>query len=163
VVAISKGGIPGYDEFTDSFHPMPKVNRVIAVAIADGMAEAGIGPEQRPAGAKERATASARLDEVVASIPMLIHTAMVSAILHGDPAKAVALGRTLSEQDIMTLQPVTGVYLGWALVKNGELDAAREWHQKLKVVFGNAQNLPPLQTDEDIVRNAFGGDVFAWF
>ena len=165
VVAISEGGIPGYDEFTDSFHPMPKVNRAIAVAIADAMAAAGIGPAQRPPDAKERQTASARLDQVVAGIPVPLHTAIVSAILRGEPQKAVALGRTLPEKEMMTLQPVTAVYLGWALAKSGDDAAAREWYRKLReqTSYDNAQNMPPLTTDEDIVRNAFGGDVFSWF
>lgn len=165
VVAVSSGGIPGYDEFTDSFHPMPKINRVIAASIADTMAAAHIGPAQRPADAKERGLASSRLDAIVASIPTPIHTAMTSAILHGDPAKAVALGRTIPEKDIMTQQPVTAVNLGWALAKTGNVAATREWYQKLRAGtnYANAQNLPPLASDEDIVKNAFGGDVFAWF
>ena len=163
VAAASTDGIPGYDEFTDSFHPMPKVNRVIAATIADAMAEHGIGPAQRPPDAPERELAAERLDSIVTSIPTPIHTAMTSAILHGDPARAVALGRTIPEQEMMVMQPVTAVDLGWALAKSGDIEAAREWHHKLKVVFGNAQSLPPLANDEDIVTNAFGGDIFAWF
>ena len=165
VLAVSTGGIPGYEEFTDSFHPMPKVNRAIAVAIADAMAAAGIGPPQRPADSPERAAASARLDAVVAGIPVPLHTAIVSAILHGDPQKAIALGRTLPEAEMMSMQPVTAVYLGWALAKSGDDAAAREWYRKLReqTSYACSRNMPPLNTDEDIVRNAFAGDVFAWF
>jgi len=163
VVAVSEGGIPGYAEFTDSFHPMPKVSRVIAASIADAMADHGIGPAQRPADSPERRLTATRIDEMVRSIPAPTGAAMVAAILRGDPARAVAIGSAIPEDEILHVQPVTGVYLGWALVKNGQIEAAREWHRKLKVVFGNAQSLPPLQTDEDIVRNAFGGDIFSWF
>ena len=165
VLAVSTGGIPGYEEFTDSFHPMPKVNRAIAVAIADAMAAAGIGPPQRPADSPERAAASARLDAVVAGIPVPLHTAIVSAILHGDPQQAIALGRTMPEAEMMKMQPVTAVYLGWALAKTGDDAAAREWYRKLReqTSYARSKNLPPLNTDEDIVRNAFAGDVFAWF
>jgi tetratricopeptide (TPR) repeat protein len=165
VLAVSTGGIPGYEEFTDSFHPMPKVNRAIAVAIADAMAAAGIGPPQRPADSPERAAASARLDAVVAGIPVPLHTAIVSAILHDDPQTAIALGRTMPEAEMMKMQPVTAVYLGWALAKTGDDAAAREWYRKLReqTSYARSKNLPPLNTDEDIVRNAFAGDVFAWF
>jgi tetratricopeptide (TPR) repeat protein len=165
VLAVSTGGIPGYEEFTDSFHPMPKVNRAIAVGIADAMAAAGIGPSQRPADSPERAAASARLDAVVAGIPVPLHTAIVSAILHGDPQQAIALGRTMPEAEMMKMQPVTAVYLGWALAKTGDDAAAREWYRKLReqTSYARSKNLPPLNTDEDIVRNAFAGDVFAWF
>jgi hypothetical protein len=163
VVAASPDGIPGYEELTDSFHPMPRINRVIAVAIADAMAAEGIGPEQRPPDSKERLRIGAFVDELVAGIPIPTHTAMVSAILRGDPQTAVKLGRAIPVQEMMTLQPVTAVNLGWALAKAGDIEGAREWHGKLKAVYGKADNLPSLATDEEIVRNAFGGDVFSWF
>lgn len=165
IVAASTTGIPGYNEFSDSFHPMPKTARAIAVTIADAMAEHGFGPAQRRADSPERKQAALFLDALVAKIPTPVYTGMALAMLDDDPARAVALARTIPEQELFVRQPVTSVFLGWALVKNGEIEAAREWYQKLRAgtVYGEGRNLPSLATDEDIVRNAFVGDPFAWF
>jgi hypothetical protein len=164
VVAASAGGIPGFGEFTDGFHPMPVTNRVIAESIVAAIVDLGLaGPLRNPA-APANAAATERLDRLVERLPAPLHTRMTAALSAGQPAAAVDAARSVPREQLLDTQLVESVLLGWALVRAGRIEEARTLHAELRLRYGRAAvDLPPLETDADMVRNAFAGDPFAWF
>jgi tetratricopeptide (TPR) repeat protein len=164
LVRAAVDGVPGYAEFTDAFHPMPATNRTIARAILDSIRTEGLAPDARPPGAPELAAADAEVRALVARCIPPAHNAMLSAILAGRHEDAIRIGRSLPQERMYQEQITETLYLGWALAASGDIDGARELHGRLRKVWGGGVGLMPrLDSDVDIVRNAFGGDLFAWF
>jgi hypothetical protein len=164
LLAASTGGIPGFDEFTDGFHPMPVTNRVIAETLAAALSELGLLGSTRDPAAPANTAAGGRLDQLVARLPAPLHNRMTAAIFAGDHRAAIAAAASVPREQLLDQQIVECVLLGWALVRAGEIDQARELHAELARRYGRTgANLPPLETDADLVRNAFAGDLFAWF
>jgi tetratricopeptide (TPR) repeat protein len=164
LVARSTGGIPGFDEFTDGFHPMPITNRVIAECIAATLAERGLLGTLRDPAAPASAAARGRLDQLVARLQPPLHNRMTAAMAAGDYRGAIAAADEVPRDELLDTQIVESVLLGWALVRAGEVDRARELHAALRSRYWGAdRRLPPLETDADLVRYVFAGDLFAWF
>jgi len=165
LIRISEHGLPGYAEFSDSFHPLPKVSRMIARAIIDGIRTQDLVPGLRPADAPALAAADQFVQRLIASCPEPIALRMLRAIESGDNKEAIRLGRTLPRDQLYSeLHIFEAIYLGWALTRDGDLGGAREVYEGLKSSpWRPPGGLPPLETDADIVINAYGGDLFAWF
>jgi tetratricopeptide (TPR) repeat protein len=162
VCAESPDGIPGYGEFTDSVHPMPGTNRIVALAVLDAMRETGAWPEllddeNLRFSAADRAVAAA-----VERCEPPQHTRMLRAILEGRPGEAVELGRSMSEEELY--RGYDALYYGWALTLAGDEQAARVVYVNLRRrMLRPSTEIPALDSDEDLIRVAYGGDVFAWF
>ncbi|MGQ0552880.1 MAG: hypothetical protein ACT4PU_06640 [Planctomycetota bacterium] len=161
----SEHGVPGFEDFTDGFHPMPNTNRLIARAIVDKLGAAELlPPGARPYGVPERIAAEKAVLALIERCPDPPHNRMLAAMQRGDPDAAIAAARAIPEQTLLTQNMVESIYLGWALASKGDIPALRELHQKLRAIYWKQPaGLPPLETDADWVRNAFAGDVFAWF
>jgi hypothetical protein len=164
LLQIADHGLPGYDLFTDAFHPMPATNRVIALAVLDAIREQGWGGKERPPGDPAQADAERRVQKILDGSPPPLHNPMLRAILSGNEAEAVRLGRTMPEDKLIDRRLTESLYLGWALTRVGDLAGAQKLFAQLRAKHWRpGAAVPPLDTDEDMVRNAFGGDLFAWF
>jgi tetratricopeptide (TPR) repeat protein len=165
LIKVAEHGLPGFDEFTDSFHPMPKVSRIIARAILDGIRKQGIVPGLREDGSPEMGSADQRVQGLVASCRIPIPNRMYHAILDGNDAEAIALGRSIPVDQLYSdLHIFEAMYLGWALTRTGDLDGARAVYDGLHASKWTPKtSLPPLDSNKDIITNAYGGDLFSWF
>ena len=164
LVAAADHGIPGYDFFTDAFHPMPATSRIIALSILDEVRALGLGGRQRPEDHTAFDAGEKRVQEILRRSPAPKANLMLRAILAGDYAEAERIGRSIPEDVLLEGGLTESLYLGWALTESGDLPAARKLFGKLRAKQWKPWIVPPdLDTDEDMVRNAFGGDLFAWF
>jgi hypothetical protein len=164
LVAIADHGIPGYDLFTDAFHPMPATSRIIALAIVDEVRRLGLGGRQRPESDAAFEVAEKQVQDIIKRSPAPKANLMLRAILAGDYDQAVRVGRSIPEDVLLESSLTESLYLGWALSKSSDLTAARTFFAKLRAKQWKPWLVPPkLDTDEDMVRNAFAGDSFAWF
>jgi tetratricopeptide (TPR) repeat protein len=166
LLKLAEHGLPGYDEFSDSFHPMPAVSRIIARSIVDGLRAHDLVPGLAPADAPALATAEQLVQRLVQRCQLPVPSRMYSAIANGDYKEAIRLGRTVPADQLYTDSHVfEAIYLGWALTRDGDLAGAREVYDGLRASPWSRSlgSLPPLETDADIVINAYGGDVFSWF
>jgi len=164
LLGIAEHGLPGYDLFTDAFHPMPATNRVIALAVLDAVRAQGWGGAERPPGDPALADAERRVQKIIDTSPPPLHNPMLRAILAGNEAEAVRLGRTMPEDKLIDRRLTESLYLGWALTRLGDLAGAQKLFAQLRARHWRpGASVPALDTDEDMVRNAFGGDLFAWF
>ncbi len=164
VCAASPNGIPGYGEFTDSVHPMANTNRIVALTVLDAMRGLQRWPELAGTDSPRFLAADGAVRAAVDKCQAPLHNRMLQAILAGRPQEAVALGKTVPVEALGTSQFVEAIYYGWALTLTGENEAARDVYLRLRRSFlrpGVA--VPPLDSDEELVRVAFAGDVFAWF
>ncbi|MBI4879948.1 MAG: hypothetical protein HY812_09875 [Planctomycetes bacterium] len=172
LVEAAAGGAPGYDLFIDSFHPAAETNRIIARAVVEALARHGLAPGLVQLDGAALAAAERAVAEVVARAAPPPHTLMLRAILARDFAEAARIGRAIPEAQLvgdprrgvpgeMVVEPL---YLGWALARLGRWQEARALHAQLSATWGRrGARLPPLDTDEAMIRNVFSGDVFAWF
>lgn len=164
LVASAQHGIPGYDFFTDAFHPMPATSRIIALSILDEVRALGLGGRQRPESHAAFEAGEKRVQDIVRRSPAPKANLMLRAILAGDYDEAVRIGRSVPEDVLLETGLTESLYLGWALTKSGDLPAARKLFAKLRAKTWKPWLVPPdLDSDEDMVRNAFAGDLFAWF
>lgn len=159
---IAADGIPGFAEFTDSVHPMPKTNRIFARSIYSAMRDgafASLPPLEDPA--LENA------DKIVlalcARLPTPPATSMAEAIRVGDFETVVKLAQAIPEKDLFINFGASLSY-GWALTRLDRLPEAREFFLKLKTRWSAPGMLRlSLATDEEMIKIAYTGDVFHWF
>jgi pentatricopeptide repeat protein len=164
LVAIADHGIPGYDLFTDSFHPMPATSRVIALSLIAELRTLGLGGRQRPAQHAAFDAGEKKVQDILNRSPAPKGNLMLRAIYAGDYDEAVRIGRSIPEANLLETGLTESLYLGWALTKSGDLTEARRLFGKMRLKQWKPWIVPPvLDTDEDMVRNAFAGDLFAWF
>jgi tetratricopeptide (TPR) repeat protein len=164
LVAIADHGIPGYDLFTDSFHPMPATSRIIALSVIEELRTLGLGGRQRPAEHAAFEAGEKRVQDIFSRSPTPKANLMLRAILAGDYDEAVSIGRSIPEENLLGTGLIESLYLGWALTRSGDLPEARKLFGKMRAKQWKSWIVPPvLDTDEDMVRNAFAGDLFAWF
>jgi tetratricopeptide (TPR) repeat protein len=164
VVAIASDGIPGYDEFTDSVHPMPKTNRVFARAIYRDIIQPRLQDLPKLDDPK-LVTADQLVVRLCERLPGTVANRMLDAMLSGDYQRAVGFAQALKEDDLM-MRSIEPLYLGWALTKQGRTAEARELFLKLKAKYGGQLNLrraSKLDQSEDMIRYAFSNDIFHWF
>jgi tetratricopeptide (TPR) repeat protein len=162
VCAESRDGTPGYAEFTDSVHPMPGTNRIVALSVLDAMRETGAWPELLDDASPRFSAADRAVSAAVARCLPPPHTRMLSAILEGRTAEAVEFGRSMTEDELYL--GYNALYYGWALTLAGDEQAARIVYVNLRRrLLRRDSEVPALETDEDLIRVAYGGDVFAWF
>ncbi|MBM3984226.1 MAG: hypothetical protein FJ296_00815 [Planctomycetes bacterium] len=162
VCAASRDGIPGYAEFTDSVHPMPGTNRIVALSVLDAMRETGAWPELLDETSPRFTAADRAVSAAVERCLAPAHNRMLRAILEGRTAEAVELGRSMPEDELYL--GYNALYYGWALTLSGDDQAARAVYVNLRRrLLRRGSEIPALDTDEDLIRVAFGGDVFAWF
>jgi hypothetical protein len=164
VVRQSANGIPGYDEFTDSVHPMPATNRSSALAIIETLRRDRVIPALQD----DREAMAAAENEVrglLRNMKPPEHNRMLKAILDGKAQEAVEIGRAMPERVMIEERTLEPLYYGWALTRSGRMGEARALHDRLRAHHWRRSSVavPSLDTDEDIIRNAFAGDVFAWF
>ncbi len=163
LIKIAAHGLPGYDEFSDSFHPMPSVSRIIARSILDGIRASDIVPGLAAADAPALASADQLVLRLISRCPLPLPNRMNLAIVSGDNQEAIRLGRTLPREELGD-HIFEAIYLGWALSREGDVAGARDVYDALKASsWRPPSSLPPMETDEDIVINAYGGDLFSWF
>jgi tetratricopeptide (TPR) repeat protein len=165
LLAASETGIPGYAEFTDSFHPMPKTNRVIARAIYECLATEVDSFALPPLDSPRLANTDEVVANLCAKIKAPLATQMLRATLEGRDDHVVRLAATIPESVLLT-RSVEPLYLMWSLCRLGEVEKAREFFLRMRGVMYQSPLFPRevvLETDEDIVRVAFGGDLFHWF
>lgn len=165
VVASSASGVPGYDEFTDTVHPMPQTNRWIARGVYKAILEHRWLPNLPPLESESLALA----DKVVVlqcdKCEPPLSNRMLRAILSKREMVAIELARKVRESDLIKLS-IEPIYYGWALTRLGRTEEARAWFLKLKQSYLEnrfVRRVPKLETDADIVRVAYGGDIFHWF
>jgi tetratricopeptide (TPR) repeat protein len=164
LVAIADHGIPGYDLFTDSFHPMPATSRIIALSVIAELRTLGLGGRQRPAEHAAFDAGEKKVQDILNRSPAPKGNLMLRAIFAGDYDEAVRIGRSIPEASLLETGLTESLYLGWALTKSGDLTEARKLFAKMRLKQSKPWIVPPvLDTDEDMVRNAFAGDLFAWF
>lgn len=164
LLKIASNVIPGFEEFTDSVHPMPKTNRIFARTVYEQMRRSNI--VALPALDDERMLNADRLVMTLcARLKAPSATQMAHAIRVGDFAKVVALAEELPEESLLINYSASLNY-GWALTRLNRMSDARAFFLKLKARWGSdpaVRRAPPLATDEDMVRIAYVGDVFHWF
>lgn len=163
VVRNTKDGIPGYDEFTDSVHPMPDTNRAIALSIIELIRAREMLPL---AGRDRQRVAEAAVKTRVSKFSAPEHNRMVKAMVEGRVDDAIKIGRSLPENVLIEERLLEPLYLGWALTMKGDIDGSRDLYRKLRrfrLKGMEDQALPALDSDADVIRVAFAGDVFAWF
>jgi hypothetical protein len=164
LVATADHGTPGFDLFTDAFHPMPATNRIIALTVLDEVRTLGLGGPQRQVSDAAVAASENRVQAILRRSPAPKGNQMVRAILAGDYDAAVRIGRSLPENWLLDEGLPESFYLGWALTRSGDMTGAQALFTKLRARRWKPWFVAPvLDTDEDMVRNAFGGDSFAWF
>jgi len=164
VQAIAPDGIPGFDEFTDTFHPQPVTNRAIALTIVEGLRGMDLGPPQRAADDPAFLRADAEVRKLVARWPSPMPNRVHKAVIEGRWEDVVELAASVKPETLTVQQIMPATDLGLALTHLGRLDEARRLHGAMRRLLAR-QGLqpPPLDTDEEIVINAFARDVFAWF
>jgi hypothetical protein len=164
LVEAAEHGLPGYDQFIDSFHPAPATARIIALSIAQGLRREGLLPDPAPPDTPRAVATERAVQALVASCRLPTANRMLDAILADDFRQAIALGRRIPPAQLSGVHVVEGIYLGYALTRSGDLDGARALYESLHAALWKPEaRLPPLDTDADIVRHAFAGDPFAWF
>lgn len=154
--------IPGFSEFTDSVHPMPKTNRIFARTIYETMRSTRFSslpslddPPMQNA------------DKVVLALCARLKTPpatlMSEAIRVGDYETVVKLAEAIPDKDLLINYGAALSY-GWALSRLGRHVEAREFFLKLKARWsGPGFMRVPLATDEEMIEIAYTGDVFHWF
>lgn len=175
--AASPRGIPGFGEFLDPFHPRARTNwriaqEILRVAMREGLVPGGEGApiESRLAVAERSMRAR------VAACPEPLKGRMLQAIQAGRYEDAVRAAREEEERlreawgegdSRARIGLVESFYLGWALTK---LERKEELYRLYESLFGRAPaggsvaaQGAGLDDDADVVRLAFGGDVFAYF
>ncbi len=164
VQAIASDGIPGFDEFTDSFHPQPATNRVIARTIVDGLRGMDLGAPQRAADDPALRRADVEVRKLVERWPPPMPNRVHKAVIEGRWEDVVELAASVKPETLTVQQLVPATDLGLALTHLGRMDEARRLHGAMRrILWRPGLRPPPLETDEDIVINAFARDVFAWF
>jgi tetratricopeptide (TPR) repeat protein len=164
LVAIAEHGIPGFDFFTDSFHPMPVTSRVVAQSVIKELRELGLGGRQRPEAHAAFAAEEKRVQDIIDRSPAPKGNLMMRAILAGDYDEAVRIGQSIPEANLLDTGLTESFYLGWALTKADEPLEARRLFAKMRARQWKPWiTAPVLATDEDLVKYVFGGDLWAWF
>jgi hypothetical protein len=165
LVAVSAGGVPGFDEFSDAFHPMPKTNRIIARSVVNALRREGAAGELLPDDSETARRADRDVYERMARCRIPVHSRMSKACAEGDWAAAVAIAREVPEDVLFGSMFVETMYLGWASVRADDIDGAKQVYDVMRKQLwrpGRRGAVPALKTDQDIVRVAYGGDLFAW-
>jgi hypothetical protein len=164
LVAVSSNGVPGHDEFVDAFHPMPKTNRIIARSIVNAMRRESVGGQLFPDDSDGAKLADRSVYELMTRCPTPVHGLMNKACAKGDWQAAVALARDVPADKLYNSMFVETMLLGWASVRSGDIDGAREVYGQLRKRLWRPRRGQSIQlsSDEDIVRKAYGGDLFAW-
>jgi hypothetical protein len=165
LLKISAHQLPGFDEFSDSFHPMPVTSRVIARAIMDGIRAEELVPGLAAPDAPSMNTADQLVQRVIARCRLPAPNRMYRALIAGDNQEAIRLGRAVPLEKLYSDEHIyEAIYLGWALTREGDVQGARAVYDGLKSSSWRPPvALPPMDTDEDIVLHAYGGDLFSWF
>ncbi len=165
VVAIAEDGVPGYTEFTDSVHPMPKTNRVIARGVYETIQSRFFSKDLPPL-TDPRLD---RTDQLVlgasAKFEAPLANKMVRAINAGKYDDALKCAKAVSGDDLKD-DVIAQLYYGWALTKLGKMDDVRSYFLKLKNKYAGQPGIrgqAKLESDADIIRFAFACDVFHWF
>ena len=94
-----------------------------------------------------------------------VHSRMSKACAERDWAAAVAIAREVPEDVLFGSMFVETMYLGWASVRADDIDGAKQVYDVMRKQLwrpGRRSAVPALKTDQDIVRVAYGGDLFAW-
>jgi len=165
LVSVSAGGVPGFDEFSDAFHPMPKTNRIIARSVVDALREHGAAGELLPDKSEQAQRADRAVFQRMARCRIPVHARMSKACAEGDWDAAVAIARAIPEDTLFGSMFVETMYLGWASVRAGDIDGAKQVYDVMREQLwrpGRRGGVRALKTDQDIVRMAYGGDLFAW-
>lgn len=160
LVRVSENGIPGYDAFTDSVHPMPKTNRIIAMSVVDTLRTQewfDLAPYE------SQRVADVEVMKLVDALEAPEHTRMIKALLEGRYEDAARIGQSLDERELIANRTLEPHYLGWALTRLGRVKEAEALYKKLRRQYGPFDDVVPLSGDEDIIRVAFQGELFAWF
>lgn len=161
LAALAPHGIAGYEWFTDAFHPMPATNHVIAKSVLDDAARAAGAASVAP---ERIAQAESFLDALEQRHQASRANQMLRAIESGDCERAIRIAEALPETKLVNEAVIEALYYGWALTRKGDLAKARVFYAKLRAAHSaNVGLVPPLDTDEQIVTSAFGGDLFSWF
>lgn len=160
LLRVAENGIPGYDSFTDSVHPMPKTNRVIAMSVIEAIREQGWFDLEPYAAQRE---ADVEVHKLIDALEAPEHTRMIKALLEGRFEAAVEIGYSLDERELIANRTLEPHYLGWGLTKLGRTEEALALYKKLRRQYGPFENVTELGDDEDVIRVAFQGELFAWF
>lgn len=164
LLAAAGGVAPGYEWFTDSFHPMPNTNQVLAREILSAALRQGWVVEPNALDSRPMENAEREVSDRVAQCRPPDHNRMLLAIESGQYDVAIRIAEELGGK-LLAERVIEPLYYGWALTRNGELDRARTFFKQLReqIWRPGLQALPPLDTDEDVVRIAFEGDIFHYF
>ncbi|MBI3817486.1 MAG: SGNH/GDSL hydrolase family protein [Planctomycetes bacterium] len=161
----SPHGIPDSTMFMDSFHPMPETNCIIAEEILQFMAEKGAVARFARTGPAVITMAKQQMRNAANSIDVLPDRKLQIAMYQGDFPLALELTKRLApeQKNFLTL-----MYTGYVQSKLNDFDGARQtWLQLKKAVLGPRENvmipMPSLDTDADVVRHLFDGDLFSEF
>lgn len=164
VAAISPAGIPGFEQFTDSFHPQALTNAVLARAVLAAVEELPLGAAFRPADDPARQAGKAAVAGRVNACPPTLSSRINRAIADRRWEDAVRIGASVRPETLDIDRIHLATSLGLAYVRLGRLDEARELHAAMrKLLWRDGMWVRPLRTDEDIVTYAYARDIFAWF
>lgn len=164
VAAVSPGGVPGFDQFTDSFHPQALTNAVLARAVLAAVEELPLGAPFRAPGDPARAAAVAAVGQRVSACPPTLSSRLNRAIVERRWEDAVALGAAVRPESLDLDRIHLATSLALAHIRLGRLDEARELHAAMRrLLWKDGMWVQPLRSDEDIVTHAYARDIFAWF
>ncbi len=159
----SPNGIPDETMFTDAFHPQIETNRVIAETILRAIVEKSLVPGVA-AGPDRLQGATRRMAFSTVGVELNARRRIQVAVYRGAFQEAVELGKQLP---LRLLFYPDLMYLGWAQTKQGDRAAARRTWEALRLQVltegGSSMNVPRLETDADVVREVFDGDIFSEF
>lgn len=160
LVAASPAGIPGTTMFTDAFHPQVKTNEVIAGEILRAMSRGAARGVALDGPALARGLAA--IADAGSRVEIDPSRRLQLLVYRGDFAEAVALAR---KRPLRELTYVELMYLGYAQGKLGMGDAARQTLQALReqVLGSGAASPRRIESDADVVRQVFDGDLFSEF
>ncbi|MFN0207150.1 MAG: tetratricopeptide repeat protein [Planctomycetota bacterium] len=161
----SPNGIPAETYFMDSFHPMPAGNAIIAEEILQAIFDKNLFVKTDAPRAPIIEGAKQQIASIADKVDIFANRKIQIAVNNGNYKDAVEFAKNLAphEKNYVSL-----MYLGYAYAKLGERDAAREtWLMLKRELFGSGGgvsiSMPRLDSDSDIVKHLFDGDLFSEF
>lgn len=163
LIQAAGGVAPGYEWFTDAFHPMPNTSKVVAHEIMEAIQRKGWIEAANGMGSRPMQNADEDAQAQVERCPAPPHNLMLRAIERGDYQEAVDIAESLGPE-LIDNRLVEALYYGWALTKKGDLEKARATYKELRRRYWRpGMGGLDLSTDEALVRYAFEGDIFHYF